>query len=172
MNDTRMRGDGRTRGNRFADDSSKELVQQFLAEGKNFVREEAALIRLEVEEIADEARQRLRSDLASAKAELRTEGKKVARAGGVLAGGGVLAQAALYLGLFAVVFALATVMPLWGATLLVAVVVGVVGAFLIYGGIHQMKRVTLRKTVHHLEEDKQWMRRKGHALKSAIRAGV
>jgi len=162
------------RRERLEDESTKDLVRDFVEEGKRLMREEAHLVRLEMQALMDEGRQRLERDVASAKDEIKGEAKKAARAGGALGAGGVLAHAALYLVLFTVVFALAAVMPLWAASLIVTVVVGVAAAFLIFGGIKGFKGVQFapRRTIHQLQEDKRWMKEKAYALKSTTRASA
>lgn len=174
MHDLVPHHNGRLQQVPVEDESSKDLVKELVAEGKHLVREEVRLVRLEVQAIVSEGRQRLDSDLAMAKAELKNEGKNLVRAGGTIGVGGILAHAALYLGLFAAVFALSTAMPLWLAALIVAAVVGIAAAFMVRGGINRFKRVrfTPSQTVHQLQEDKQWMREKALALKSTIRANV
>jgi len=156
------------------DESTTELVREFVQEGKRLMREEARLVRLEMQTLVDEGRQRLERDVASAKEEIKEEARKAARAGGAIGAGGILGHAALYLVLFTVVFGLSEVMPLWAASLIVALVVGGAAAFLIYGGIERLKSVHLapRKTLHHLQEDKQWMKDRAHALRSTIRANA
>jgi hypothetical protein len=156
------------------DESTTELVREFVEEGKRLMREEARLVRLEMQTLVDEGRQRLERDVASAKEEIKEEARKAARAGGAIGAGGILGHAALYLVLFTVVFGLSEVMPLWAASLIVALVVGGAAAFLIYGGIERLKSVHLspRKTLHHLQEDKQWMKDRAHALRSTIRANA
>jgi len=156
------------------DESTKDLVREFVEEGKRLMREEARLVRLEMEALVDEGRQRVERDIASAKEEITAEAKKAAKAGGEIGAGGILAHAALYLVLFTVVFALSQVMPLWGACLIVAVVVGGAAAFLIFGGIKAFKGVQFapRRTILKLQEDKRWMKDKAHALKSTIRASA
>lgn len=172
MDDLVPQHDGRLHRLPVEEETSKDLVQELLAEGKHLVREEVRLMRLEVQALASEGRERLERDLATARAELKAEGTRAARAGAAIGVGGVLAQAALYLALFAAVFALDLAMPLWLAALLVAAVVGVPGAILLRGGVTRLKRVRLtpRRTVHQLKEDRQWMREKAHALRSTIRA--
>ncbi|HUQ08441.1 MAG TPA: phage holin family protein [Kofleriaceae bacterium] len=153
-------------------ESSKELVREFMNEGKHLVHEQVRLMRMEVQTLVREGRERMQHDMSLAKTELKEEGAKLTRAGGAVGLGGILAHAAMYFVLFAAVFALDLVLPLWAATLIVAAVVGVVAAFLISGGINRIKRVRFvpRRTVQHLQEDRQWMNEKTHALKSAIRA--
>lgn len=170
---TQRDGDG-FRRERLENESTKELVREFVAEGRRLMREEARLIRLEAEALVDEGRERLDRDIASAKAEIKEEATKAAKAGGAVGAGGILAQAALYLGLFTLVFGLSTLMPAWVACLIVAVAVGCAGAFLIYGGLKRFKSVQLapRRTLHNLEEDRQWMKDKARALKSTIRANA
>jgi hypothetical protein len=174
MHDLVPHHNGRLQQVPVEDESSKELVKELLAEGKTLVREEVRLLRLEVQALVSEGRQRLDRDFAMAKAELKNEGKNLVRAGGTIGVGGILAHAALYLGLFAAVFGLSTAMPLWLATLIVGAVVGIAAMVMMRGGITAFKRVrfTPLQTVHQLKEDKQWMREKAHALKSTIRANV
>jgi hypothetical protein len=155
-------------------ESSKELVRDLVNEGKHLLHEQVRLMRLEVQEVVREGRARIDQDLALAKSELKDEGRKLTRAGGAVGLGGMLANSALYLALFAAVFALDLVLPLWAGAAIVAAVVGAIAAFLIVGGINRIKRVRLvpRRTVQHFQEDKQWMIEKSHALKSAIRANA
>src|SRR5689334_1263128 len=86
------------------DESTRELVSDLLHEGRQILREEARLLREEAErlkndgrETVDEARRRVEEDVRLAKRELVANAKRGARAGGVMAAGGVLAHAALYL---------------------------------------------------------------------------
>jgi len=167
-------GDGAPKHERLEDESTKDLVKAFVEEGRRMMREEARLVRLELQAAVVEGNQRLERDVALAKEEITEEAKKAAKAGGSIGAGGVLAHAALYLLLFTLVFALGQVMPLWGACLIVAAVVGGVAALLIFGGIKGFKGVQIapRRTIHQLQEDKRWMKEKAHALKSTIRANA
>lgn len=152
------------------DESTKELLSEFVAEGKRLLREEANLIRLEAQTLVAEGRQRLERDVAVAKDEISTEAKRAVRAGSAIGAGGILAQAALYLVLFAVVFGLAKVMPLWAASFIVGALTAGGAAFLIFGGLKRIKlvRLTPQRTVARLKEDGQWMKEKMHAMQSTI----
>jgi len=174
MNIAIQSDDGDPRRERLADESTKDLVRDFVAEGKRLMREEARLVRLEMQTLVEEGSQRLERDVASAKEEIQGEAKKAARAGGAIGAGGALAYAALYLVLFAAVVALSDSVPLWAASLIVGAVVAVAAAFFIFGGIKAFKDVQLapRRTIHQLQEDKQWMKDRTHALKSTIRANA
>jgi len=156
------------------DESTKDLVREFVEEGKRMMREEARLVRLEMQSVVTEGRQRLERDVATAKEEFKEEAKKAAKAGGTIGAGGVLAYAALYLVLFTIVFGLAAFMPLWAASLIVAVVVGGAAAFMIFGGIKSFKGVHIapRRTISQFQEDKRWMKDKARALKSMPRASA
>jgi len=170
---TGMESDGPTR-EPLDDESTRDLVRDLVEEGKRLMREETRLVRLEMEALVDEGRERLERDVSSAKEEIKEEAKKAARAGGEIGAGGILAHAALYLVLFTLVFGLSTFMPLWVACLIVAAVVGGGAAFLVFGGLKELKRVQIapRRTLQKLQEDKQWMKDKAHALKSTIRANA
>jgi hypothetical protein len=154
------------------DESSKELLHELVAEGKRLLREEARLMRLEVQAIGQEGRLRVDRDLATLRTELANEGKKAARAGTAIGVASVLGHAGLLLALFAAVFGIATWMPLWLAALVVAAVVVVSATIVMISGVNGIKRVSItpRRTIEQLQEDTQWMREKWHALKSAIRA--
>jgi hypothetical protein len=173
MNDLTTRGDGERLPAPVEEQSTKQLVRDLVDEGRHLVEEQARLVRLEVQVIADEGRQRFEQDVEIARVELKQEGGKVARGGGVVGAGGVLAHAALYLLLATMVFAFALVVPLWLACLIVAILAGGAAALLIAVGIRRIKTARApRRTVERLQEDKAWMKEKTRALRSTIRANA
>ena len=174
MEITTQRQDSELGRDGLEDESTKDLVREFVDEGKHLMREELRLVRLELSSIVEEGRQRLERDVTSAKEELQIEARKAAKAGGAIGAGGILAHAALYLVLFTAVFILANFMPLWAAGLIVTAVVGCVAAYFIFGGLKKLESVHLapNRTLQQLQEDKQWMRDRAHELKSNIRASA
>ena len=100
----------------------------------------------------------IRAEIRLAQTEVRDEASKVARAGLLMAVGGLLGLMALGFILLAAVFLLAKVVALWLATTIVAVAVGAVGAGLMVAGKAQLKRVSLPppKTVTSLQENIRW----------------
>jgi uncharacterized membrane protein YqjE len=70
----------------------------------------------------------MRSEIRLAKAEMKQESSKAARARAVLAGGTVLAVYGLVFLLLAIVYALSLAVKAWLAALIVAVITGVIAA--------------------------------------------
>jgi len=111
-------------------------------------------------EVAGDVSKLFRQEVALAKAELKEEAAKAAKAGGLLAGAGFAAYLVAVLLSLALVFALGEVMPLGWAAVIVAVLWGIVGGVLYAMGRNRMKNVdpVPRQTVDTLREDAQWLR--------------
>ncbi len=109
-------------------------------------------------ELTSETSLLIRQEIALAKVELTQKATRVGRDVGYLVLGGAVAYAALLALLAALILLLANVMPSWAAALLVAVLVGIVGAVLISKALADLKKadVTPRQTVETLKEDAQW----------------
>jgi hypothetical protein len=102
----------------------------------------------------------VRQEVSLAKVEVTQKAKYVGRNVGYLVIGGAVAYAALLAILAAIVMLLARVMPDWGATLIVGVVVGAVGWMLIGKAMTALQQADLtpRETVETLKEDATWMK--------------
>jgi len=111
-------------------------------------------------EVAGDVSKLFRQEVALAKAELKEEASKAAKAGGMLAGAGFAGYMVAVLLSLALVFALGAVMPLGWAALIVAVVWAVAGGVLYTAGRKRMTDVdpVPRQTVETLREDAQWVR--------------
>lgn len=113
-----------------------------------------------VQEIIHDTQDILRSEIRLAATEVREELVK-ARSASVLVAAGVLG--AIFMVLFALltcVFALALVIPMWAATLCVAVAVGVVGIGTVSAGIRRFKAIrAVPKSVATMKETFVWPRR-------------
>ena len=111
-------------------------------------------------EVAGDVSKLFRQEVALAKAELKQEASKAAKAGGMLAGAGFAGYMVTVLLSLALVFALDAVMPLGWAALIVAVLWAVAGGVLYAVGRKRMKDVdpVPRQTVETLREDAQWVR--------------
>jgi len=99
-----------------------------------------------------------RSELRLAKTELKEELSAAMKPVAAFGAGLLLAGYAVGLGLLALVFGLATVLPTWGAALLVAVVTAAVGAFLIARGRKGLMQVQAipQATIASLKENLRW----------------
>ena len=120
------------------DRSLGELLSQLSRETSTLVRHEVRLVRAELSETAAEA------------------GRNAAS----IAVGGFVAYAAFLALVFALISLLAEVMEPWLAALLVAIVVGAVGAFLIMRGVNRFKEMNMvpQRTKETLEENAEWLK--------------
>jgi Flp pilus assembly protein TadB len=125
----------------------KELVSEFLEQGRRLVRAEVTL----------------------ARAEVRDELKKTSAGAGLAAGGGVVLLLGALTFVAFLVIALAYAVPLWLSALLVAVVLLAGGAGLTWYGLQRLKTVHgPTKTIQTLKEDGQWASRTMHSMKSQM----
>jgi len=111
-------------------------------------------------DLATEMSNLVRQEVALAKVEVAQKAKYVGRNVGYLVVGGAVAYAALLAIVAAIIMLLARVLPNWGATLLVGVVVGVVGWLLMGKALMALQKAELtpRETVETLKEDATWMK--------------
>jgi hypothetical protein len=100
-----------------------------------------------------------RKEVELAKTEIREEAAATARAGGMIAVGGLVAYLALLLVLLAAAWGLAEAIPLWLSLLIVGVVAGAVGAVLVITGKDRLASIQAAPTtIETLQEDVQWAR--------------
>lgn len=104
----------------------------------------------------------VRQEAALARTEISQKASRVGKDIGMLAAGGAVAYAGL-LALVAAVIAMLVEagMTLWGAALLIGVVVAAIGGFLVWRGLDALKHEDLmpRETVETVKEDAAWARR-------------
>ena len=111
-------------------------------------------------DLASEMSNLVRQEVTLAKVEVGQTAKHVGRNIGYLIVGGAIAYAALLAVLAAIILLLDNVMPSWGASLLVGVVVAGIGLFLIGKAVSALQQtdVTPRETVETLKEDAAWVK--------------
>jgi len=111
-------------------------------------------------ELANETGTLVRQEVALAKAEVTQKAKQVAKNVGYLLIGGAIAYAAFLAFIASLIMLLAKVMPQWGATLLVGVLIAGLGWLLIGKALSalQQTEVTPRHTVNTLKEDATWLK--------------
>src|SRR5215212_10066205 len=111
-------------------------------------------------DLATEMSNLVRQEVALAKVEVAQKAKYVGRNVGYLVVGGAVAYAAMLAIIAAIILLLAKVLPDWGATLLVGVVVAGVGWLLIGKALLALQKteVAPRQTVETLKEDAAWMK--------------
>jgi uncharacterized membrane protein YqjE len=102
----------------------------------------------------------VRSEIRLAKVEIREEVRRTVSSSVWIAAGAAVAVSAWSFLLWALVFALATRMPMWAATLVVAGVMGAAAAVLIMGGIRRATRIQPipERTVESIKENLEWMK--------------
>ena len=113
-----------------------------------------------VQDILRNLQEMVRSEIRLAKVEIRGEVNQAVSSGAWLAAGGVVAMSAWIFLLWALAYALATRMPMWAATLIVALVMVAAAAALIMNGIRRVKRVHPfpERTLESVKENLAWMK--------------
>ena len=111
-------------------------------------------------DLASEMSNLVRQEVALAKVEVAQKAKYVGRNVGYLVVGGAVAYVALLAIVAAIIMLLAKVLPDWGATLLVGVVVAIIGWVLISKALAALQGADLtpHETVETLKEDATWMK--------------
>jgi uncharacterized membrane protein YqjE len=135
-------------------------------DGREYVREvpqtaseERSIVDL-VRDIVGNAQEIMRSEVRLAKAEIREEALKAAKAGGFAAGGAVLGIFALNFILWSIIFGFSTWVPMSFSSLIIGLVIGLIAGGMILAGRSRMKEVnvTPEKTVKSLREDAEWLK--------------
>ena len=113
-----------------------------------------------LQDILRNLQEMVRSEIRLAKVEIRGEAKQAVSSGVWIAAGGVAATSAWMFLLWTLVYALATRMSMWTATLLVAVVMAAAAAALIMSGIRRAQRIRPipERTVESVKENLEWMK--------------
>ena len=113
-----------------------------------------------VQDILRNLQEMVRSEIRLAKVEIRGEVNQAVSSGAWLAAGGVAAMSASIFLLWTLAYALATRMPMWAATLIVALVMVAAAAALIMNGIRRVKRVhpIPERTLESVKENLAWMK--------------
>jgi len=113
-----------------------------------------------VSEATADLQKLMRQEVALAKAEIRTETSKAAKAAGMFGGAGFAGYMVVILLSFAAVIGLGHLIGIGWAALIVAGVWAVAGAVMYLTGRHEMRSFSPKpqRTVETLKEDAQWMR--------------
>ena len=102
----------------------------------------------------------LRSEVRLAKAEIRQEATQAAAAALWMTIGVVGLLSAWMFLLWTAVYALATVLPIWAATLVIAVAVACAGGTVLTAGLRRFTRMKPmpERTIESLQENLEWMK--------------
>jgi hypothetical protein len=130
-----------------------------MAEATNQVRDERSLADL-FNKLSRETSTLVRQEVRLARTEMAQSAAEVGRNMAAIAIGGFVLYAAFLALMFALIYLLAETMQPWLAALLVSVIVGAIGAFLVMRGYNRLKEVNLvpDRTVETLEENAEWLK--------------
>lgn len=102
----------------------------------------------------------IRSEVRLAKTEITEEAAKAGRAAGIIAGGTAAALFTVWLLLLTILFALATAIPIWSASLLLFVVMATIATILLSAGKKRWKAIHPKpeKTIESVKENVEWVK--------------
>jgi uncharacterized membrane protein YqjE len=111
-----------------------------------------------LQDIVGNIQEIIRSEVRLAKAEMREQASKAAKASTLLGAGALAGIFSLALILATCTLALAMVVPAWLAALIVGIATGLLAAVLIAMGRTRLKEVnaTPKRTIHNVKENVQW----------------
>jgi len=109
-------------------------------------------------DIVGNVQEMVRSEVRLARVELREEASKTARAGALLAAGGVLAIIAAVFLLVCMMQLLDLVMPDWAAALIMALALGIPAAIMVSKGRQRLHVPMPEKTIENVKENVEWMK--------------
>ena len=100
----------------------------------------------------------VRNEVALAKAEMSQKASSVGKHAGIIGAGGALAYAGLLAIIAGIIVLLDTWLPLWGAALLVGIILAAVGGAMAMSGINGLKKENLapQQTIESVKEDVEW----------------
>jgi len=126
---------------------------------QQMVKEEKSLGEL-FSELATETSTLVRQEVALAQTELSQKATRVGKNVGFLAVGGFVAYAAMLAVLAGIIMLLGLVIPVWLSAIIVGLVVGSVGYFLISSALTELRKTDPlpRDTVETIKEDAQWLK--------------
>ena len=113
-----------------------------------------------VQEIVHNLQDIVRAEVRLARAEIGEDARRVAWSVAWIAGGAVIGLSATMFVLWTLAYLLAMAMPMWAATLVVAVAMAAIAGGLILGGLHRLKQVRPipERTVESMRENIAWIK--------------
>jgi uncharacterized membrane protein YqjE len=113
-----------------------------------------------VQHIADSIQDIVRSEIQLAKTELSERAKKAARAAGIMAAGIFLCLIAFLLIVATATAAVAIAIPVWGACLVIGVLLLAIGGGMAIAGRGRLKQTSLKpdRTISSVRSDVAWIK--------------
>jgi len=126
---------------------------------QQMVKEEKSLGDL-FSELATETSTLVRQEVALAQTELTQKATRVGKNVGYLAVGGFVVYAAVLAVLAGVIMLIGLVIPVWLSAIIVGLVVGGIGYFMVASALAEIRRTdpVPRDTVETIKEDAQWLK--------------
>ena len=111
-------------------------------------------------DILRDVQEMLRAEIRLAKVEIRDDAKRALWSGAWVAAGAVGVVSGWIFLLWTVAYALATTMPMWAATLVVAVVLSGIGAALVMVGLQRVRALQPgpERAVESVKETLEWIK--------------
>lgn len=110
-----------------------------------------------LQDIAGDVQDIVRSEVRLAKSEIQAELTKIKTAAPMLIVGGVTALLAALFLVWAAVYALAIVLPMWAAALIVMGLLAIIGGVALSAGLKMLQKVNPpERTVASMKENVQW----------------
>jgi hypothetical protein len=138
-------------------------VQNIIGNGREVIRSEVQLAKAEIMEelrgnIIGNGQEIIRSEVQLAKAEIMEELHGAAKAAAVYAAAGICAMFGLGFILWAGVYGLLYLVPLWLAVLIVGLAISVIGGIVLYIARKEVGRLSLRakQTIATAKETVRW----------------
>jgi Flp pilus assembly protein TadB len=115
-----------------------------------------------VQDILRDVQEVMRSEVRLARAEMTEKARQAGKAGGMLGGAAVAGLMAAACLVVAAIAALALAMPVWLAALIMAVLLGSIGAAAYAGGRARLRRVkpVPERTVQTIKDDVEWAKQR------------
>ena len=111
-------------------------------------------------ELAGETSTLIRQEVALAQAEMTQKAVKAGKDVGFLAVGGIIVYVGFLAIVAAIIIALAHFIPLWLSCLLIGIIIGVIGAIMVFTGYNDLKKIdpVPEQTVETIKEDAKWLK--------------
>ena len=113
-----------------------------------------------VGDIVGHAQEIVRSEMRLAKAELKEEAAKAARASVLMVAGAIAGLYALGFLLWTIAYLIGLALPLWAGALIIGILTGIAAGVMLAAGIARFRKVEPApdKAIHEVKEDVAWLK--------------
>jgi uncharacterized membrane protein YqjE len=116
-----------------------------------------------LQDILNSLRDMVRAEVRLAKVELKSDAFELVRSGAWMGAGVLGAGFGVHFALWSATYGLGNLMPMWAATLVVALVLAVLSTTLVIGGLRKARaiRPLPERTIETVKESIEWMKPSG-----------